>query len=185
LWDDNEIPPGAPGPGKEYNVGCPGCPMSRFRCETWEHEHLGHPPMVERRRRDVGASQDCRFGAGQRRHRQRAPDWEVSREIRGQTELSPILDEWQLVIIPSVPEFLQRIRWPAISKCENGRGSRGRTKALCGLVARCFVGFLHDERSTLVATSRRRRIVSAHPNRSCPRLEPRTQCHVVHACPGS
>src|SRR5215472_5594876 len=34
--------------------------------------------MVERWRTDVGASQDCRFSAGQRRHRQGAPDWEVN-----------------------------------------------------------------------------------------------------------
>src|SRR6516162_4896161 len=34
--------------------------------------------MVERRRTDVGASQDCRFSAGQRRHRQCAPGWEVN-----------------------------------------------------------------------------------------------------------
>src|SRR5215472_632354 len=34
--------------------------------------------MVERRRTDVGASQDCRFSAGERRHRQSAPDWEVN-----------------------------------------------------------------------------------------------------------
>ena len=33
--------------------------------------------MVERRRTDVGASQDCRFSAGQR-YRQWAPDWEVN-----------------------------------------------------------------------------------------------------------
>src|SRR5262249_20662836 len=34
--------------------------------------------MVERRRTDVGASQDCRFSAGQRRHRQCAPGSEVN-----------------------------------------------------------------------------------------------------------
>src|SRR5215471_9409089 len=34
--------------------------------------------MVERRRTDVGASQNCRFSASQRRHRQCTPGWEVN-----------------------------------------------------------------------------------------------------------